>query len=66
MSDIQNTSVDTTDENCNCNCCANTDGRNVVNVCSSGNTLYIGCMPPAAACAENTADDTAPADNTNA
>jgi len=58
MSEIQNPTVNTTtttDENCNC--CANTDGRNVVNICAPGNTLYIGCMPTCSAPCEDATDD---------
>ena len=46
MSDTSVTPAETTATDDNCNCCAQTDGRNVVNVCAPGNTLYIGCMAP--------------------
>jgi len=66
MSETQNPTVNTTattDENCNC--CANTDGRNVVNVCAPGNTLYIGCSPqPACSCDDAEETPTDDGDNT--
>jgi len=46
------------DDNCSNNCCANTDGRNVINVCSPGNTLYIGCMPPCVPAADTAEEAT--------
>lgn len=42
-------------------CCTYTDGPNVINICTSGNTLYIGCPPP---CSEAASALTDPAANT--
>ncbi len=55
MSDTSVTPTETTATADNGNCCAQTDGRNIVNVCSPGNTLYIGCMPPCEPVAEDEA-----------
>ncbi len=65
MSDTSVTPTETTpdtDNNGSNNCCAQTDGRNVVNVCSPGNTLYIGCLPPCACSCEDAATDAAETD----
>ncbi len=57
MSDTQTTATETAATSDNCNCCAQTDGRNVVNVCAPGNTLYIGCLPPCECSGEGAAAD---------